>query len=73
VRLTALHLGKSAIDEELDSGDVTRVVGGEKHRGLGDFIGRAEAADGRRGINHLPTLFSRRIGIQQAIQARRID
>ena len=47
-----LYLGQAAVDEQLDSGDVTAVIGCEKHDGFGDFIRRAEPTERRHGGNH---------------------
>src|SRR6516225_5929019 len=69
----ASNLRKTAVDEELDSCDVTRVIGGEKQRRLGDFIGRAKSAKWRRGVNYFPALFTHRTGSQQRIQPWSID
>ena len=41
-----LHLGETAIHEQLGSRDVAAVVGREKHHGLGDLLGCAEPAEG---------------------------
>ncbi len=44
-----LNLRGSAIYEELDTGDVARIVRGEERHGLRDLVFRADAAKRRRG------------------------
>ena len=45
VSALVLDLGDAAVDEKLDAGDEAAVVGGEEHGGLGDLLGRADAAE----------------------------
>jgi hypothetical protein len=46
LRATFLHLGRTAVDEELDAGDVTAVVGGEEDNSLCDLVGGTEPSHG---------------------------
>src|SRR6266849_5963929 len=47
--LNGLHLCEAAIHKQFRSRDVAAVIGGEKHHGLGDLIGRTAPAERNTG------------------------
>src|SRR4051794_18820827 len=51
--LARLHLGEPAIDEQLGAGDVARVVGGQEHGRLGNFVRVAHAPERHLGAQGL--------------------
>src|SRR5215510_11687401 len=62
-RPSSLHLGEAAIHKQFRSGDVTAVVGGEKHHGLRDLIGGAEPAERNTVGNGLDVCLGRSDGL----------
>src|SRR5271168_431619 len=68
-----LNLRQAAIDEQFRSRDVAGVVGGEKHHGFGDLIGRAESAERDRAGKHLQSLLANLRRTQQITQPGRVS
>src|SRR5207245_8705696 len=69
---TSLHLGETAIHEQLCSRDEAAVVGCEKHHGLRDLVGRTAPAERHRAGDRLGALLARFRGTQELIQSGRI-
>src|SRR2546425_5018582 len=69
---TSLHLGETAIHEQLGSRDIAAVVGGEKHHGFRDLVGRTAPAERHRAGDRLGALLARFRGTQDLIQSGRI-
>jgi len=55
---TCLHLCEAADHEQLDTGNVAAVVGGEKYYGLRDLIGCSEPAEWSELPDHLLAFFA---------------
>src|SRR5216684_5889162 len=53
-----LHLCKASVHKQLCSCNVTCIIGGEKHDGLGDLIGCAEPAERDVVGDHLQALLA---------------